>query len=344
MHPSVVLAHAGGDEPTEPLSGLRWLTTVSPEPVPLLGALLVGGLYVLGVRRLKAAGTTWPVHRTVFFLVGGLGSFLVATQSSLAAYDTTLLSVHMVQHLMLAMITPIFLALGAPITLALRTLPPAGRARLTAVIHSRVLAVLTFPAVAGVIFVANPFLLYFTGYYEATLRNPLLHDLNHAHFVLIGSLWYWPLLGVDPMPRRLAHPLRVLAAFLTLPFHAFLGVGMISTDTLIAGDWYLSHDRQWGAGPLRDQQTAGGLLWFSGDVVGLIVFAVIFVQWVRASEREARREDRRLDRLDAAAVRRSAPGRRSAPSGAAARASGPSIRSQPQHEGDAQVDASEEPR
>ncbi len=96
----------------------------------------------------------------------------------------------MVQHLMLAMITPIFLALGAPITLALRTLPPGGRTRLTAVIHSRVLKVLTFPAVAGVIFVANPFLLYFTGYYEATLRNPLLHDLNHVHFVLIGSLWY----------------------------------------------------------------------------------------------------------------------------------------------------------
>ena len=58
------------------------------------------------------------------------------------------------------------------------------------------------------------------------------------HFVLIGSLWYWPLLGVDPMPRRLSHPLRVLAGFLTLPFHAFLGVGMISTETLIAGEWY----------------------------------------------------------------------------------------------------------
>ena len=112
----------------------------------------------------------------------------------------------------------------------------------------------------------------------------------------------------------------------------------------------LSHDRQWGASPLSDQQTAGGILWVSGDVVGLIVFAAIFVQWVRDSEREARREDRRLDRLDAAAARRSdpaprpAPGRRSAPSGAAARASGPSIRSQPQREADAQVDASEEPR
>jgi putative copper resistance protein D len=308
VHASLVLAHAGGDEPTAPLTGLRWLTAWSPEPVPLALALLVGGLYVAGVRRLTATGTPWPVSRTVLFLGPGLGSFLIATQSSLAAYDTVLLSVHMAQHMILAMITPIFLALGAPVTLALRTLPATGRTRLLAVIHSRVAQVLTFPAVAGAIFVANPFLLYFTGYYEQTLRHPLLHDLNHAHFVLVGSLWFWPLLGIDPMPRRLTHPLRVLAAFLTLPFHAFLGLGILSTDTLIAGDWYLSHDRQWGASPLSDQHTAGGMLWASGDVVGLIVFAVIFVQWVRASEREARREDRRLDRLDAAAARREAGG------------------------------------
>ena len=43
--------------------------------------------------------------------------------SGLAAYDTTLLSVHMVQHMMLSMVVPLALALGAPVTLALRTLP-----------------------------------------------------------------------------------------------------------------------------------------------------------------------------------------------------------------------------
>jgi cytochrome c oxidase assembly factor CtaG len=305
VHASLVLAHAGGDEPTVPLTGLRWLTTWSAEPVPLLGAVLVGALYLLGVRRLRAAGNDWPISRTLLFFVG-LGSFLVATQSALAAYDTVLLSVHMAQHMILAMIVPIFLALGAPVTLALRALPLGGRGRLMAVIHSRVAQVVTFPAVAGVIFVANPFLLYFTGYYSQTLRHPFLHDLNHAHFVLVGALWYWPLLGVDPMPRRLSHPLRMISGFLTLPFHAFLGVAIMSTSTLIAGDWYLSHERQWGASPLRDQQTAGGLLWASGDIVGLIVFGAIFRQWVKASEREARREDRRLDRLDAVNARRAA--------------------------------------
>ena len=53
---------------------------------------------------------------------------------------------------------------------------------------------------------------------------------------------------------------------------------------------------------LNDQQTAGGILWATGDLVGLIVFTVLFFQWASASEREAQREDRRLDRLARAAA------------------------------------------
>ena len=50
-------------------------------------------------------------------------AFVFATQSGLARYDTTLLSVHMAQHMILSMIVPLALALSAPVTLALRTLP-----------------------------------------------------------------------------------------------------------------------------------------------------------------------------------------------------------------------------
>ncbi len=58
----------------------------------------------------------------------GWAVLLVATSSGLAAYDTTLLSVHMVQHMVLSMLVPLALALGAPVTLALRTLPAAAAA------------------------------------------------------------------------------------------------------------------------------------------------------------------------------------------------------------------------
>ncbi len=318
MSDSLLLAHAGLDHDLPALSGARWLTAWSFEPVPLAGIALAGVLYVLGVRRMHAAGNPWPPSRTFAFFGGGLGSLLLATASPLATYDTVLLSVHMVQHMILAMIAPIFLVLGAPITLALRTLPPAGRSRLLVVLHSRVSAVLTHPLVAGAIFVVNPFVLYFSGLYSQTLQHGWLHDANHLHFVLIGTLWFAPLLGIDPMPRRPAYPMRVISAFMTLPFHAWLGVSIMSMNSLIASDWYLAQDRPWGASPLSDQRTAGGILWVSGDLVGLVVFAALFRGWIRDSEREARREDRRLDRLDAAAARTAAASSvASAPSGPA---------------------------
>jgi putative copper resistance protein D len=288
------------------LSGSRWLTAWSFEPVPVLTIALSALVYLWGVQRLRAAGTAWSVGRTVSFVVGGLGSALIATCSALGTYDEVLISVHMVQHMILAMITPVFLALGAPVTLALRTLPARPRGWLLALVHSRVAAVLTFPVVAGALFIVNPFVLYFSGLYELTLQHDWLHQLVHLHFVAVGLLWYTPLIGVDPLPRRQSYPLRMIAAFLTLPFHAFMGVAIMSMTTLIAGDWYTAQDRAWGPSPLTDQHTAGGILWSSGDLVGLVVFTALFRQWVRASQREARREDRRLDRLEAEEAARAA--------------------------------------
>ena len=59
----------------------------------------------------------------IAFVPVGMGAFYFATASGLGTYDLTLLSVHMVQHMILSMLVPMALALGAPVTLALRTLP-----------------------------------------------------------------------------------------------------------------------------------------------------------------------------------------------------------------------------
>ena len=61
---------------------------------------------------------------------------LIATMSVLGTYDDTLLSVHMIQHMVLSMVVPVFLCLGAPVTLALRTLPLVWRQRLVALLHT----------------------------------------------------------------------------------------------------------------------------------------------------------------------------------------------------------------
>ena len=101
----------------------RVITEWGIDPYLFVGTVWVAGLYLLGVWTLHSRGDRWPVGRTWAFVVGGVGSFYVATQSGLATYDDTLLSAHMVQHMILSMVVPVFLALGAPVTLALRTLP-----------------------------------------------------------------------------------------------------------------------------------------------------------------------------------------------------------------------------
>jgi cytochrome c oxidase assembly factor CtaG len=269
--------------------------------------LVTGGLYLWGVIRLHRRGDHWPIGRTLAFELGGMGFAALATVSGFGTYDDTLLSVHMAQHMILAMLVPLSMALGAPITLALRTLPRGPRRWLLAFLHSRVAKVLTFPPLTFALFVLTPWALYFSGWYTATLHNDYLHDMTHLHMVLVGCLFFWPLVGIDPIPGRIAYPFRVLLVALTLPFHAFMGVTIMQQERLIGGHWYPAlHQGPMGAwlpDPHTDQHLAGGLLWSSGDAIGLVFFAVLFAQWVRASMREAEREDRRLDLLEARGAR-----------------------------------------
>jgi cytochrome c oxidase assembly factor CtaG len=282
---------------------LSVLTQARPALLPSLVLLAVAGGYLYGVDRLRRRGDRWGPGRTVSFVVGGVGVLALALLSGLERYDTTLFGVHMVQHMLLSMVAPVFLALGAPVTLALRTLPAGPRQALLGALHSRVLRVLTFPAVPWVVFIASPWALYFTGWYAETLRSGFQHDLMHVHFVLSGCLFFWPLVGVDPVPGRVAHPFRILMLFATMPFHAFLGVSIMSVDDdgtgLIARTYY-EYVLQDLPRAVFQQQVGGGLIWASGDLVGLLFIFTAMAQWMRASDREAAREDRRLDRLDAA--------------------------------------------
>ena len=285
-----------------PFTPSALLTEWGVDPVLFVVTVWVAGLYLVGVWVLRSRGDRWPLGRTLSFVVLGMGSLYVATSSGLAAYDTVLLSVHMVQHMVLSMVVPLFLALGAPVTLALRTLPQRPRSWLMALLHSRAAKVLSFAPLTFLLFVVSPWALYFSGWYDATLRSAYLHEMMHVHLVLVGTLFFWPLVGVDPVPGRVAYPFRLLLTFLTLPFHAFLGVTIMGQQELVAGEWYTSLPARTGLGwlpdPAADQHLAGGILWGSGDLVGLTFFGVLFVQWARSSMREARREDRRLDRLE----------------------------------------------
>ena len=128
----------------------------SLDPFLFVATVWVAGLYLVGVGVLRRRGDRWPVGRTVSFVGVGMGAFFFVTTSGIATYDTTLLSVHMVQHMVLSMVVPLALALGAPVTLALRTLPGRPRRWLLAVLHSRVAKVLSFAPLTLPLNVVSP--------------------------------------------------------------------------------------------------------------------------------------------------------------------------------------------
>lgn len=293
-----------------PFTVTTLFTETAIDPILLTSIILAAALYLWGVERLRRGGVHWPLGRTLSFIVGGLGTLSFVTMSGVGAYDETLFSVHMVQHMVLAMVTPILLALGAPVTLALRALPAAGRRRLTKVLHWKIARFYMSPLVGFALFVGTPWLLYFTGWYEASIKNVWLHELMHVHFLASGCIFFWPLVGLDPIPGRLSYPFRALILVATMPFHAFLGLTIMQSSNLLAGGYYGSLNLPW-SDPVSDQKVGGGLLWASGELVGLLMVGAALYQWMKASEREAAREDRRLDREEASAAReatRTAPG------------------------------------
>ncbi len=298
--------HAETGDEILPLEGWRYLTAWTFEPLPAIMLLLTAGAYLYGVHVLKKRGDKWPPLRTVYFCVLGTGTLAIALFSFLGTYDTVLFWSHMIQHMLLNMIAPVFLVAGAPMTLALRTLPKAPRKWLLAVLHSWVAKIALFPPLTTFLMIASPFALYLTGWYNLTLNNDLAHDTLHIYMVVVGCLFFLPLLGVDPVPIRMPYPIRILLFFLTMPFHAFLGVTIMSSTRLIAEDWYLAFGRTWGLSPLDDQTWAGGLMWATGDITMFFAMFTIFIQWIQDSKREARRIDRKLDREDAMAAKRAA--------------------------------------
>lgn len=230
----------------------------------------------------------------------------MATSGGVARYAPVLFSVHMTQHLLLTMVAPILLALSGPVTLALRALPaskdphwPGPREWIQAALHSRPARVLTHPVVALALYVGSLYAMYFTGLYEMALRSHATHLIVMIHFVATGYLLFWVVIGVDPAPRRPPHPVRMLLVLVAMVLHAFLGVALMQSRTLVAADWFTALARPWGDTPLDDQRTAGGIAWSFGEIPTLIVLAVLLVQWIRADEREQRRLDRAADRAQA---------------------------------------------
>ncbi|MEU3051443.1 MULTISPECIES: cytochrome c oxidase assembly protein [unclassified Streptomyces] len=273
---------------------------LSPEPFFLVGCLVALGLYGWGVVRLRRRGDAWPVSRTVMFTAGVLSVALVMC-TKLNDYGMVMFSVHMVQHMVISMLSPIVLLLGAPITLALRALPVAGRGRsgprelLLKLLHSRYIRVVTHPAFTIPLFIASLYGLYFTPLFDFLMGSTAGHLAMMVHFLAVGLVFFWPIMGVDPGPHRPGYVMRMLELFAGMPFHAFFGIALMMASEPMIGT-YSSPPASLGIDALTDQNAAGGIAWAFSEIPSVLVLIALVFQWYRSEQRVAKRRDRAADR------------------------------------------------
>lgn len=263
-------------------------------------ALVLGFAYLVGYVRLRRRGDAWPSGRLVAWMSGCI-LLAVTTGSGLRAYGSAMFSVHMAEHMILNMFIPVLLVLGGPVTLALRVLPahgdanPGPREWLTWFMHSPATKFLSNPIIAFVLFVASPYVVYFTPLFDTLVRYHWGHELMAVHFLLVGYLFYWGIIGVDPGPRRLPHLARIGLLFAVMPFHAFFGIALMTMTSPVGGTFYSYLNLPWLGSITADQHLGGAIAWGATELPVILVIVALVSQWARQDRQVAAREDRHAD-------------------------------------------------
>jgi cytochrome c oxidase assembly factor CtaG len=254
----------------------------------LVGVELAALLYVVGGIgrsrrvRLGAAGR-W---RAVAFWLGLL-SILIALQSPVEILARQLFWVHMVQHLLLMMVAAPLLALAAPWTRLWRALPVGLRRSVARplFLHPRLASVrwtyrqVARPGVIWVLSATNLWLWHLPPLYDLTLRNHVVHHLEHGLFLGLG-LAFWAHL-IDQ------HPFRAPLGTLARASYVFLAIlqswGLAAVLSFATAPFYAYAQlpsRPGGISALTDQQLGGGMMWVPGAISYSIAFIALLFQWL----------------------------------------------------------------
>ena len=294
-----------GIEMPEPPTFSRVLLAYDADGL-MLGLLIFAvAIYIKGVIILSRRGDKWPVGRTIAFALG-ISAIDFATSGGLGVYSRFAFSNHMLSHMVLGMIAPIGIVLGAPITLALRTLPIGRneqergiRGSFIALLHSKLSKIYTHPVVALAIFNGSLFALYFTPLFGNLMQGHSGHFFMSIHFLLSGILFFQVLIGVDPMPRKVPHIVKMIIIFAAMSIHAFFSISVMSASTLLDNGYFALLERPWATDLLADQRAGGAIGWAMGEIPILLALLATFIQWTRQDKKEAARIDRAADRAAA---------------------------------------------
>ncbi|HEX3823845.1 MAG TPA: cytochrome c oxidase assembly protein [Mycobacteriales bacterium] len=268
-------------DPSAPLTTHTAFTEWQFAPIVTIATGLLAILYAAGIWRVRRRhpARPWPVLRSLSFYAG-LAVVVLATQSSIGAYDDVLFSVHMVQHLMLIMIAPPLMVAGRPVTLLLHASRNPLHRWTKAVIRSRVVSALTCPPVAAVVYAAVIVGTHLTGFMNLTLQHEHVHDAEHVLYLVAGYLYFLPLLGSEPIRWKMSFPSRFLLLALSMPVDTFVGVVILQANHELFPA-YAKTGRTWGPSLLSDLHTGGAIMWVGGDALMFVLMLCVVVVFLR---------------------------------------------------------------
>lgn len=275
-----------------------------------LGVLVFATLaYLAGVwwwNRRVGSGA-WPRWRTATYL-SGVAAIAVVLLGPFGAFDDTFFWAHMVQHMVLMMLAAPLLLIGSPGLLALRAVPPAARRRwVVPVIRSRVAMALTHPVVTWLLLAGTLLGTHFSPFYDyAITHEPVHRFVEHPLYLSVALLYFAPLLGRNPLPRRLPPLVKVVSLVAMMAPETMTGF-FLFIGRHVYYPSYATVARPFGPGPLFDQQLGGAIMWGGGMILSALWIVVAVRQWLRAEERATRRSDRLLLAAVAGASPRSGP-------------------------------------
>ena len=248
-------------------------------PVVSASVAVALGLYAWGVVRVarRHPARPWPARRTAMF-GAGLAVLVLATQSGIGVYDDVLYWDHMVQHLMLIMVAPPLLIGGQPITLLLHSSRNPLHTWAKRVLRSRVATFLTWPVFGSVAYAAAIAVAHLTSLANVVEQNQTLHNAEHAVFLIVGYLFFLPILGREPIRWKLSYPIRFVMLVLIMPVDTFtglfLGYGSATSPGIPTGP-----RPAWAPSPVNDLHLGGAVMWIAGDCIMFGLMMLVFMMW-----------------------------------------------------------------
>jgi cytochrome c oxidase assembly factor CtaG len=254
--------------------------------------VLPAALYVRAVRILARRGYEVPRLQQVSWYAGLvlMGIALLSPLDSLG--ETDLVSAHMAQHLLIADLSAPLLVIGLRSPVYAFILP---RALFVELARSRrlraVFRVLKQPWVAAPIWIAVLYGWHMAPAYEAALRSPVLHALQHQSFI-VASILVWVSV-LEPARRRVPGELWKIPHMVGTRFAGmFLGMAFVILQHPIYEGFYGQRALAHGLTPTEDQQIAGGLMLGVDFFVMMGALLFFFFRAASDADRKQEAEDR----------------------------------------------------